>query len=71
MSYCDKFATLRQLFLDDPYPAPPYDSLPLEQVLNFLKCAKINTLELHSSIQEMLKANNPELLSDSDYDADD
>ena len=37
MSYCDAFATLRQLTFNDPYPAPPYDKLPFEQVVNFLK----------------------------------
>ena len=65
MSYCDNFATLRQILFNDPYPQPPYDNLPLEQVLNFLRMAKINTLELPSSIKEMLKVNHPEWLGSS------
>ena len=71
MSYCDAFATLRQLTFNDPYPAPPYDNLQFEQVVNFLKFAKINTLELFSSIRELLEARHPEWLSDSEYDEDD
>ena len=71
MSFCEAFATLRQLTFNDPYPAPPYDKLPFEQVVNFLKFAQINTLELHNSIRELLEAHHPEWLSDSSFDAND
>ena len=70
LSYCDKFATLRQILFNDPYPAPPYDNLPFEQIVNFLKMAKVNTVELHSSIKEMLKTTNPDWLSSSESDGE-
>ena len=70
MSYCDKFATERQLLFNDPYPAPPYTNLPFEQVVTFLKMAKINTLELQSSIKEMLKSSHPDWLSTSGSEAE-
>ena len=66
MSHCSKFATLRQILFNDPYPQPPYTNLSFEQVVNFLKMAKINTHELHSNIKEMLKAHHPDWLSQSD-----
>ena len=63
MSICNKFATLRQLLFNDPFPVPPYTDLPFEADVDFLRMARINTLELHSSIKEMLKSSNPDWLS--------
>ena len=71
MSICNKFATLRHLLFNDPYPAPPYTDLPFEAVVDFLKMANVNTLELHSSIKEMLKSTNPDWLSSAGSGDDD
>ena len=71
MSICNKFATLRHLLFNDPYPAPPYTALPFEAVVDFLKMANVNTLELHSSIKEMLKSTNPDWLSSAGSGDDD
>ena len=65
MSICNKFATFRQLLFGDPYPAPPYTDLPFEAVVDFLRMANVNTLQLNSSIKDMLKSSNPDWLSSS------
>ena len=70
MSHCNRFATLRQLCFNDPYPAPPYTNLQFEQIVNFLKFAKINTIELHSSVREMLRKSRPEWVSSSESEAE-
>ena len=65
MSFCEKFASLRQILFNDPFPSPPYTELPFDQTMNFLKMAKINPLELHRSLKELLKTSHPEWLSSS------
>ena len=50
---------------NDPFPAPPYTELPFDQIVNFLKMAKINTLKMHKSLKELIKTSHPEWLSSS------
>ena len=51
MSRCDKFAVLRQVFLGDAFPQPPY-LMPITRVISFLQASQIPSLEIYKNQQE-------------------
>ena len=69
MSHCDKFATLHLSVFGEAYPHPPY-SIPLSKVFDFLKQAKIKSLEMYGSFNDFLAATCPEPVSDSEQEDD-
>ena len=54
MSECDKFAALRLAVFGVAEPKPPY-TMPVGKVVDFLKQAKIETLEMFDTYKEYLK----------------
>ena len=50
MSRCDKFAVLRQVFLGDAFPQPPY-LMPISRVITFLQALQIPSLEIYKNQQ--------------------
>ena len=66
MSICPRLATIRQLVFNDPFPQPPYTDIKLIQLIDFLKIAKIPTLELPNSYKEFLEINGYDSASDTE-----
>ena len=56
MTHCPKFASLRLSIFGNSQPQPPY-CMPLPKIINFLKEAKIASLELYNTYEHWLKDN--------------
>ena len=54
MSHCDKFAPLRLQIFGQAEPQPPY-TMPLHKVIDFLKAAKIHSLEMYETYKQFLQ----------------
>ena len=55
MTECDKFARLRLECFGTESPQPPF-MMDFDKVVNFLKAAKIETLEIYQTTQDYQRA---------------